>query len=148
MHRAIDRLTDHDEDVRALNARLRSRHGRYAPVVTDVAFDYFLWRNWDDFGPEDFDEFSQRSYANLYARRAVMPERVRGYVNGMVKDDWLQLYTTREGLGRVFDRMLPRLSRPELLAGVNETIAANDAAFNQALRAVFPRLQTLADAYR
>ena len=148
MHRAIDHLTDADHDVRALNDHLKPLHGRYASVITDIGFDHFLWRNWEDFGPAPFGDFCATSYAALYARRDVMTDRVRGYVNGMVKDDWLRLYTTRAGMETVYARLLPRLSRPELLAGVNDTLRENDAAFNRAFRALFPRLQALADAYR
>lgn len=148
MHRAIDRLTDTDEDVRRLNQTIARRHGRYAGVLTDIAFDHYLWRNWDTFGPEPFGDFTQTAYANLYARRAYMTDRVRGYVNGMVKDDWLRLYTTRPGMQRVFDRLRPRLSRPELLTGVEDLLQDHDQAFNRTFRLLFPRLEQLAHAYR
>ncbi|WP_139211701.1 ACP phosphodiesterase [Neolewinella agarilytica] len=148
MHRAIDSLTDHDEDVRALNQLLKPRHGRYAGVITDIGFDYHLWRNWEEFGPAPFSEFTQSTYASLYGRREEMNERVRGYVNQMVKDDWLRLYTSREGMAKVFGRLEPRLSKPELLEGINDTLVDFHEEFNQTFLALFPRLQTLANAYR
>lgn len=148
MHRAIDKFTDEDEDVRALNQLVSTRHGRYAGVLTDIGFDYFLWRNWAAFGPGDFTEFSAATYANLYGRRDQMDDRVRGYVNGMVKDDWLRLYTTRPGMETVFNRLKPRLSRPELLLGVNNLLTDYEDEFNRTFLLLFPRLQTLANAYR
>ncbi|MEO0732543.1 MAG: acyl carrier protein phosphodiesterase [Bacteroidota bacterium] len=148
MHRAIDRLTDTDPDVKVLNRMLSTRHGRYASVVTDIGFDYFLWHNWEDFGPRNFTDFTTATYANLYARRDVMSTRVQGYVNGMVKDDWLRLYTTRTGMERVFYRLRPRLSRPALLDGVETVLVDFHDEFNHTFLRLFPRLQTLADAYR
>ena len=148
MHRAIDKLTDEDKDVRALNRLIAARHGRYAGVLTDIGFDYFLWRNWEDFGPGDFEEFTAATYASLYARRGHMSERVRGYVNGMVKDDWLRLYTTRPGMQTVFNRLKPRLSRPALLDGVEDLLTDYEAEFNRTFLLLFPRLQALAHAYR
>jgi len=148
MHRAIDKLTDADPDVRALNKLLAPRHGRYASVVTDIGFDYFLWRNWEDCGAGNFTDFCSTSYANLYARREVMPDRVKGYVNNMVKDDWLRLYTSRHGMEMVFNRLRPRLSRPTLLDNVDAVLIDFEAEFNQTFLALFPRLQTLCDAYR
>jgi len=147
MHRAIDKLTDQDEDVRSLNTLLKPKHGRYASVITDISFDYYLWRNWEAFGPLPFEEFCQSAYANLYERRDHMDDRVRGYVNGMVKDNWLRLYTTREGMSRVFDRLRPRLSQPHLLNGIDTTLLEFHEDFNQTFLALFPRLQTLATTY-
>ena len=148
MHRAIDATTDADPDVRTLNDRVRPRHGRYAPVVTDIAFDYFLYRNWDRFGPADFTVFSRTTYRHLAAAKASMPPRVAGYVNGMVSDDWLQLYTTPGGMARVFHRLRPRLSRPELIDGVEDTLTELAPAFQSTFLTFYPRLQSLAATYR
>ena len=54
LHREIDRLTDADADVRAINRLLSVRHGRYAPVLSDIAFDHFLCLNWEQLMPTDF----------------------------------------------------------------------------------------------
>ncbi|MBB4077776.1 acyl carrier protein phosphodiesterase [Lewinella aquimaris] len=148
MHRAIDRLTDADADVRAVNRLLRSRHGRYAGVISDIAFDHYLCRNWVLLGPVPFALFTRTTYRNLLAAREEMPERARRYVNGMVEDDWLSLYATADGMHKVFERLLPRLSRPEKLAGVEESLQEYDAAINRALLLLFPRLQSLAESYR
>lgn len=148
MHRAIDRLTDEDKDVRELNRLVADRHGRYAGVITDIGFDYFLWRNWEEHGPGDFTEFVQSTYAGLYARRDHMSDRVKGYVNGMVKDDWLRLYTSRPGMQMVFKRLRPRLSKPEKLDGIDTLLVDFEKEFNQTFLLLFPRLQDLANAYR
>ncbi|MEM9261898.1 MAG: acyl carrier protein phosphodiesterase [Bacteroidota bacterium] len=148
MHRAIDHLTDQSLEVRQLNRLISSRHGRYAGVVTDIGFDYFLWRHWESFGAGDFDAFTVSCYTNLYAQRKHMPVTVQGYVNQMVKDDWLRLYTTSGGMQKVFSRVRPRLSRPELLDGVEAVLHDYEAEFNQTFLVLFPRLQTLANAYR
>lgn len=148
MHRAIDHLTDHDPDVRALNELVALRHGRYAGVITDISFDYFLCRHWDRFGPLDFDAFRVGTYWALHARREVMSERIQGYIEGMLNHDWLTLYTTAAGMDNVFGRLRPRLSQPDLLDGVGDLLTDYEAEFNQTFLALFPRLQTLADAYR
>ncbi|TXF91623.1 DUF479 domain-containing protein [Neolewinella aurantiaca] len=148
MHRAIDAMTDTDPDVKALNHLLTNRHGRYASVITDIGFDHFLCLNWEQFGPLEFDGFRVGTYWALHARRGSMSGRVRGYIQGMLNHDWLTLYQSPEGMAHVFERLRPRLSKPELLDGVNESITEYHDEFNQTFLALFPRLQTLADAYR
>jgi len=148
MHRAIDHLTDHDPDVKALNRLLAKKHGRYAGVITDIGFDYFLCQNWERFGPLEFDAFRVGTYWALHARREHMSERVQGYIEGMLNHDWLTLYRTPAGMAHVFGRLRPRLSQPDLLDGAEEVVTEHYDAFNQTFLRLFPRLQTLADAYR
>jgi acyl carrier protein phosphodiesterase len=148
MHRAIDHFTDTDPDVKALNGLVSQRHGRYASVITDICFDYFLCQNWDRFGPLEFDAFRVGSYWALHARREAMSDRVQGYIEGMLNHDWLTLYRTPEGMAHVFKRLRPRLSQPELLNGVDDLLIDHYPAFNQTFLLLFPRLQELANAYK
>lgn len=148
MHRAIDYLTDHDADVKALNQLIASRHGRYASVLADIGFDYFLCRNWAAFGPVPFPEFCVQTYHCILRQRPIMSEKVAGYATSMSKGKWLNMYTTTAGMNAVFQRLKTRLSRPELLDGVEYLIGDYQEDFNQTFLLLFPRLQTLANGYR
>ena len=148
MHQAIDRLTDEHPAVRQLNRRVAKYHGRYAGVVTDIGFDYFLCENWTRYGPTDFEAFRVGTYWALQLRQEHMPPRVRGYIDGMLRHDWLSLYQTPDGMAHVFGRLRPRLSRPALLDGVESLVTAEYEAFNHTFHQLFPELQLLADAYR
>ena len=148
LHREIDRLTDADADVRAINRLLSVRHGRYAPVLSDIAFDHFLCLNWKQLMPTDFALFCQHTYAVLRAGKPHMPVRAARYVDGMTQDNWLALYTTPTGMRQVFDRLQPRLSRPELLTGIDDSLRDFAPALNRTFLLLFARLQTLADTYR
>ncbi len=147
MHRAIDRATDTDPDVRALNSLLTGRHGRYAPVVSDIAFDYYLSRNWNNLVGIDFNDFCRNTYQRLLGGAADMPMRHRELLIRMAADDWLAHYGSRVGMDLVFRRFRRRLSRPELLDGIGDTLTDLDAVFNRTLLRLFPRLQALADPY-
>ncbi|WP_116105766.1 ACP phosphodiesterase [Lewinella sp. IMCC34191] len=147
-HRAIDARTDRDPDVRLLNARLKVRHGRYAPVVSDIAFDYFLYQNWDSLGPVPFEDLKAQAYRRLLVARPHVNDRVGGYIEAMTRGDWLEMYTSQEGMARVFERLERRLSHPQLLSGVNTTLREEADSFNYTLDRLFPRLQQLARTYR
>ncbi len=148
LHRDIDRLTDADPDVRRINKLLSERHGRYAPVISDIAFDHFLYLNWDTCGPAPFPDFTAVAYERLRAARPEVPERVRKHLDGIVRHEWLEMYATAAGMRGVFLRMLPRLSRPELLTGVNDSLRELADPFNRTFLLLFPRLQALAASYR
>nr|WP_290937503.1 hypothetical protein [Haliscomenobacter sp.] len=57
LHRQIDQYTDAHEAVRQSIQRLYPRHRKYAPVLVDVYYDYFLIHNWAQFTTEDFAAF-------------------------------------------------------------------------------------------
>jgi acyl carrier protein phosphodiesterase len=147
MHRDIDALTDADPDVRMLNKTVAQRHGRYAPVITDIVFDHALYRNWAKFTCISYPDFKTEAYAVLRARASVLPERIQPPLYGMTDGDWLQQYASPLGMASVFRRLRGRLSRPEYLDGIDATLRDLDAEINQVFLRVFPRLQTLAETY-
>lgn len=147
MHRAIDRATDTDADVRAVNALLAERHGRYASVVSDIAFDYFLALNWAQLVEQDFGAFRMMTYQRLLEARTGMPDRHAQLLTRMVEDNWLLRYASQEGMATVFRRFRRRLSRPELLRGVEETLSELHEPLNRTLLQLFPRLETLSHTY-
>lgn len=148
MHRAIDRATDRDVDVRLLNASLRQRHGRYAAVISDICFDHFLYLNWAALGPEPFGSFCDLTYARLIISKPLMSPEVSRYVDGMTAGNWLGLYTTKAGMASVFRRLRKRLSQPELLNGIDRSLDDLGPEINLTLLRLFPRLQSLAATYR
>ena len=148
MHRAIDALTDADPQVRSVNQLLALRHGRYATVLSDIAFDYYLYRHWERFGPLPFPDFTQETYRRLRDARPLMPPAAARRTTGMTDGRWLLTYTSRRGLLDVYRRLLPRLSRPELLVGIERSLDEYGPALNRTLRLLFPRLLTLANHYR
>ena len=148
MHRAIDRLTDTDPDVKALNRLLAVRHGRYATVLSDIAFDYHLYLDWAEYGPVPFPQFSARSYTNLSAATRHVPDRIVHQTDGMLRERWLRVYTSPEGMQDVFARLKRRVSRPEQLDGVEDLLIDYAGPLNRTFRLLFPRLQNLADGYR
>ena len=123
LHRAIDHFTDQHPLVRAAVARIRPEHGKYAPVVVDVWYDFLLIRHWslacDD---ESFSDFRARAYAQLRASLDQVPPRLRDRVRGMIRADWLAVYGTILGLSDTFQRLEKRTSRPELLHAVMRTL--------------------------
>ena len=148
MHREIDVVTDTHPEVKSLNVLLAGRFGRYATVLSDIAFDYYLFRHWDRFGPAPWSEFCATTYQCILRARPYMSAKVAGYATNMAGEDWLRLYTSKEGMAGVYRRLKKRVSRPEQLAGLVTILDDYDAAFNQAFLALFPALQQLADGYR
>jgi acyl carrier protein phosphodiesterase len=147
MHRAIDRLTDQDPDVRALNRLVREHHGRYAAVITDIAFDESLHRDWSRYATITYADFKQETYALLLRHADGLPGRMQPPLRQMVAGDWLEQYTSRDGMHSVFRRFRRRMSQPHRLDGIERTLCYLEDDINRTFSRLFPRLQTLAAPY-
>ena len=76
LHRSIDTFTDAHPASLELRALLRPRHGKYAPVVVDLIWDYFLCLNWDKFSGTTLTDFNKDMYEILLKRKDELPEKL------------------------------------------------------------------------
>lgn len=140
LHRQIDHYTDAHAAVRQSIQRLYPRHRKYAPVLVDVYYDYFLVHNWAMYTTEDFGAFRQKAYAALHQYLPSMSAVMQKRVQGMVEADWLRSYGLYEGLEYTFMRMKSRTSMPEHLEGAVETLKVFREEMDEEFRWFFPEV--------
>ena len=107
LHYAIDVFTDAHPVVKESTKLLHPYHHKYAPVVVDVFYDYFLARNWHIYAPQmnvdtDMRAFINNTYQILQKNRAELPEKLAQPLPNMIKNDWLFQSTQLEGQKKVF----------------------------------------------
>lgn len=140
LHRQIDSFTDNHEEVRAAVRRLQGQHRKYASVVVDIYFDYLLFQHWDHFAEEAFPVFTGRVYRTLWQNTDLMPSPLPQRLAGMIEGDWLRSYGSREGLAYAYSRLQRRMSRPEHLAGVMDSLDEHHAELQVHFLRFFPDL--------
>jgi len=65
LHRLIDSFTDNHPTIRETSKLLHKRHGKYAPVVTDIFYDYILFQNWSSYSDMPFETFKAKVYHQI-----------------------------------------------------------------------------------
>ncbi|MBK8634793.1 MAG: DUF479 domain-containing protein [Saprospiraceae bacterium] len=108
LHRLIDSFTDNHESVKSVNKLLHADHHKYAPVVSDVIFDYFLAKNWKTYDHRDLNSFCQFVYVVLKTHLHLLNDKHQKMVNSMINDNFLMKYTSLEGMEFVFNKMSKR----------------------------------------
>ncbi|MEQ8705893.1 MAG: ACP phosphodiesterase [Phaeodactylibacter sp.] len=146
LHRAIDSYTDQHPEVLRGVRRMYKKHSKYAPVIIDVFYDYFLSLNWSKYSDEPIQDFILDVYACLQRHHHLMPEPVHTYVPEMIADNWLETYGTHNGIAYTFRRMSRRVSRPELLSGALDTMVEHFQDLNAEFNAFFPEVIRYAKA--
>lgn len=141
LHRHIDYSTDNHPAIKGAWARLRPKHSKYAPVIFDIYCDYLLATRWHQFEREPMQVVAERAYEAIREQGVHLPEDLFNRFKRMVNSDWLRQYGSYEGQAYVFERFGKRLSKPELLDGVIDTLRANEEVFAKAFKAFYPWMQ-------
>lgn len=108
LHRIIDTFTDNHPAVKEVNKLLHANHHKYAPVVSDVIFDFFLAKNWKTYDHRDLPSFCRFVYEVLENHLHLLNPKRQLMVSSMIKDNFLIKYTTLEGMEFVFEKMSKR----------------------------------------
>ena len=122
LHRKIDQYTDTHPSVLKGVRRLYSLHRKYAPAIIDVYYDFLLANSWERYSEEQLESFTNRTYNVLMDYHNIMPLGLKKSLPGMIKEDWLSKYGEIYGMQRAFGSMGRRVSRPEWLEGVIDTL--------------------------
>ena len=140
LHRKIDSYTDNHPTVKMGTARIRSFHGKYAPVVVDMFYDYLLSVHWKEYYELPLPQFSRSIYGILESHLPIMPLRLQERVPRMIAGDWLTSYSTPEGMVYAFDRIKYRASKPEWFANAFQNLLNYWEPFVEDFSIFFPDL--------
>lgn len=121
-HRLVDHLTDKYQQVKDLKRLFSPQRRRFAGVITDIAFDYFLIKHWDQKLDGSLDEFIQQCYQGLASQKQWMPPRMLSVVELMIEHDVLTQYGSLQGIGITIDRVSQRIRFKNTMQGGVEEV--------------------------
>lgn len=140
LHREIDQFTDTHREVKRAQQILKPQFGRYALVITDLYFDHFLCRYWNQYDKRPVEVFSQQVYAIMEKKRNILPEKFLHMFTYMREQDWLTSYGTLEGIGTSFRNMAKRASFDSKMQFAHLALKENYDTFKQHFDRFFPEL--------
>ena len=113
LHRRIDAYTDRHKIVQQSKSYFISKYHKYAGIIIDILYDHFLVVNWDRFSPTPLNDFKANLFDCLKYNYNILPERVQFFMPSFIKNDWIEVYSSIEGIIHVLLRMSMRTTLPD-----------------------------------
>jgi len=98
LHRDIDTFTDTHPIVKEAQAMLKPVYARYSTVITDMYFDHFLSKYWEDYHPVPLELFAGKVYETLGKSIDILPSNFLIAYDMMVSYNWLVSYGRPDGI--------------------------------------------------
>jgi len=113
LHRRIDTFTDKHKIVSQSKSYFARRYHKYSGIIIDILYDHFFANNWDSFAAQPLNEFKENVFDCLKKYYSILPERVQFFVPSFIKNDWIGVYKSQEGIITVLNRMSMRTTLPD-----------------------------------
>jgi acyl carrier protein phosphodiesterase len=147
LHRKIDAYSASAEDIKIASQALAPEMQRYAGIVTDVVFDFFLSRHWSRFHPRPLAEFSQSIYRTIEDDRSEWPDAARHFSRKLIDYDLLCQYGEWSTVDRVLKSISARLSRDNPLAEAAASIEPQLDLLETGFLDFYPKAQRYTRAF-
>lgn len=140
LHRFIDEFTDHHPVNKNRIKQMHPYFKKYASVVLDVFFDYFLFENWSNYTSLSFSDFSTMQYHGILNHRQYIPVRLEKTVMSMVNHHFLNSYTSVKGIEHTFARIEKRAKFETGFDQASEVMMDMKQDLNHDFNLFFPEL--------
>ena len=140
LHRKIDSYTDQHPIVSESLKLIYPTQGKYAPVVLDILWDYFLSINWKNFSGEDLSLFSKNIYSILEKNYPNLQEKIVVRFESMIAHNFLLSCSSEAALQSTFLHLQKRTKFKANFDKVGEILKAHHDDLNASFLGMFPQM--------
>ena len=141
MHRRIDRFTDDHHSFQESKLLLAPERRRFAGIVVDIFFDYFLNKHWSNYHPGSVAAFIEEIYQLFERRPEWLGQQFGPLVPRLRNENWLASYGSFEGLNLTLERIANRSNKlTPICEGVND-LKNNYEQFEEIFLGFYPDIR-------
>ncbi|MDN3637888.1 ACP phosphodiesterase [Simiduia curdlanivorans] len=140
LHRRIDAWVDAQTEIQSALALLGGKHRRIAGPVIDIAFDHYLAKHFSQYHQQLLADFCQRAFTHLNQHEPSMPEQAQLFLRRAQSHRLFERYAERDTYLSVVGSLRRRISKPELLDGIEHQLIKQDQALEAIFHLFYPRL--------
>ncbi len=140
LHRKIDSYIDKHPLVLDALHFLYPTQGKYAPVVMDILWDYYLSINWEKYNGDPLSKFTNSVYIILEKNYNVLQEKVKLRFENMIAYDFLNSCNSREALRSTFSHLQKRTKFNANFDKVDSILDMHHEQLNKSFMRMFPEM--------
>jgi acyl carrier protein phosphodiesterase len=140
LHRHIDSFTDTNLIVKRSKSHVVEKYRKYAGIIIDIIYDHFLVNSWPTYSNKPIEDFILNVHDILHRHLDSLPEGVRLFLPSFIKNNWIQKYSTIEGIEDVLHKMSSRTTLPEETEYAIRVLREDYDKFQSEFSAFFPSL--------
>lgn len=138
MHRDIDAFTDQHPIFRQSKGKLWDKYRHYAAVITDIFYDHYLAKNFNQYHHNDLTTFTQKIYETIEKYLSLVPTQPRHMFKYMKRENWLLRYQTLDGIEQSLVGMSKRTRFNSKMEQATEDLKKMYQSFEEDFRSFFP----------
>lgn len=146
-HRATDRFTDAHPTFREARSLLAPERRRMAGIIVDVIYDYFLSQSWTG-GHSQRRKFIARCHETLLERQSWLPANFTRILPTMIAEQWLESYSSIDGLSLTFRRISSRSQAITPVSGAAQDFLKSRKDFEKLFDTFFPDLLAFTEEWK
>ncbi len=147
LHRIIDEYTDTHPIVERSKKLLHPRQGKYASVLLDVYYDYFLAKNWNLYSSITLEQFAASVYDDFWELKQYFPQNVIDFLPAMREQDWLTNYRSYWGINKALENIRRRAKFSNTIQYALQDLQELESELEKDFLLFFPELQERCDDY-
>ncbi|WP_312556555.1 acyl carrier protein phosphodiesterase [Empedobacter brevis] len=142
LHRTIDTFTDSHDIVKQSSSYFHDTQHKFAPIIIDVIYDYFLIKYWNDFSETSFEQFKSACYQLFNINYDSFPKKLQETIFYLLKYDWFENYSTIEGVQKTLKGIGSRTKFQNNLHEIIPVFEKNYSHLENDFLNFFPQLQS------
>lgn len=142
LHRSIDTFTDSHETVKKSSSYFHETQHKFAPIIIDVIYDYFLIKHWNNYSEIPFEKFKTDCYQLFKDEYNSLPKKLQETIFYLLKYDWFENYSTIEGVQKTLKGIGNRAKFENNLHQIIPEFEKNYANLETDFLSFFPQIQT------
>jgi len=139
-HRRIDAYTDRHPSVRASHSVFKPPVRRFAGIITDVVFDYFLATDWASYSDISIEEHVETVHDALNSMADQLPPDLRRFSHFLQSENVLLGNLAYSGVEITIERLSRRSPKFSPMAQGAAVAKQNEAVLQVAFNDFFPEL--------
>lgn len=147
-HSKVDIFTDKHPIYLISKRRISSDRSRFAGIIIDLIYDYFLANNWDLYSEQKLSKFINDVYSTFNNHYDILPSKLQKMLPMIIKENWLLSYKNIDGIALAFQRLSRRFKRENSLLNAEIELINNYEELEQDFNQFFPQLITFVEDNR